>query len=97
MSEHTPIPWKASDDRKDFIGQYGEKEGWNIWTEDGTAVVAFSPSYGACGEADANFIIKAVNSHDQLVEALKMLEYNEEGIPDTYPSKAVVEKALGEV
>lgn len=92
MSEgkHTPTPWKAVDIRRPEAGRYGDKEGWDIWHEDGKLVVALSPNAGACGEADAKHIVQCVNSHDQIVEALKEIKARIELgwiLPDKYVSE----------
>lgn len=77
MTEHTPTPW----------------------TFDGTYVVAkFGPTVADCAKspsmgwgerrANADFIIKACNAHDELVKALRdILEVNKDfrdGLPQSW-------------
>jgi hypothetical protein len=74
MSEHTPTPWDiiAGDDYyimaegypKEFIGHFkGDDNGGYL------AVVGNRPA--DFGEANAAFIVKAVNNHERLVKALE--------------------------
>ena len=68
MAEHTPTPWVADpDDREGYE--------WNIHIidgQDGHNRICFM-SNGPETEANAAFIVKAVNSHDALVEALQKI------------------------
>ncbi len=60
MSNHTPTPWHS-----DHLA---------IFAENGVlARLPNHPDNGLNWAADAAFIVKAVNSHDALVKALKVL------------------------
>jgi hypothetical protein len=64
MSEHTPTPWFLNETDNSFQVQGDGKE------------VFYSKSYDdvAPKVQDARFIVRAVNSHDVLIAALKMWE-----------------------
>jgi hypothetical protein len=68
MSEHTPTPWAADpDDREGYE--------WNVHIVEAARPhmrIAFT-SNGPDSEANAAFIVKAVNAHDGLVEALEFI------------------------
>jgi len=68
---HTPTPWSINRKIKRFIDA-GEKG-------DGLICVCSCDPIGerdrAIGEADARFIVRACNSHTELVEALKDAEF----------------------
>lgn len=70
---HTPTPWAEP-----FYEVADGDQGWWIHNskqggEEYAIAVTFS--LNPCGEADARFIVRAVNSHEGLVEALrKMLD-----------------------
>lgn len=65
MAEHTPTPWKAGK------GPNGEVEVWGRMRMNASPILM---SLGVMEhdprEANAAFIVKAVNAHDALVEAL---------------------------
>lgn len=68
MSEHTPTPWHADPD-------WREGYSWNIHIVDAANPdmrICFMTSDGPA-QANADFIIKAVNNHDALVMALSGL------------------------
>lgn len=60
MSDRTPTPWRCA---ADGLGSYG------IIANQGPVVVQPAKAFS---EADAAFIVRAVNSHDGLVKALEM-------------------------
>jgi hypothetical protein len=65
MAEHTPTPWYADEDSREGME-------WNIHIvqhDNPNNRVCFMTSDGP-SEANAAFIVKAVNNHDKLVEAL---------------------------
>ena len=65
MKQHTPTPWQADpDDREGYE--------WNIHILDSSGVnrICFM-SNGPQTQANADFIVKAVNSHERLVVALE--------------------------
>lgn len=64
-AKHTPTPWDAFTE-PDFSGWWAIRQK----TEDGLNHEVGS-SYSGLEEADAKFIVRAVNSHDALVLALK--------------------------
>jgi hypothetical protein len=81
MTEHTPTPWTArsqmSKDQKSFGWILEHANGRIGWSSFATAV----PNEGegapyVIGAANAAFIVRAVNSHDMLVEALQRLHDN---------------------
>lgn len=67
--EHTPTPWKA---KKELLG-YSMVSNWDV---------CFASLAENWNEKDVDFVIRAVNSHDELVEALRVVrayfasEYN---------------------
>ena len=77
MSEATPRPWKVS--KSDWDGT----DYWEITTADGVEVCMAPTDFYAYhegpfiapddNEADAALIVRAVNCHDELVEACKAL------------------------
>jgi hypothetical protein len=65
---HTPTPWAISPgtdspDIKSETGDYVVSTGWSGYGGEAIA--------GEMSEEDAAFIVKAVNAHDKLVEALR--------------------------
>lgn len=72
---HTPTPWFVSGVRHKIGGQ--EWHGINRYDEakkkdENIACVGYDPRSGL-GMADAQFIVRAVNAHDDLVAAIKAL------------------------
>ena len=62
--QHTPTPWIADDFPKEIL----------IRAEDGSFIMAMRKSlYPSEKIANANIIVKAVNNHDKLVEALESI------------------------
>ena len=59
FADHSPLPW--------HVGPYYR---FDIEARDGR-VGGGSPSFTPRGDANAEFIVRAVNSHDALVAALK--------------------------
>lgn len=75
MIEHTPTPWAADPDDRDGYE-------WNIHivTESNRDMrVAFMTS-GPEAAANADFIVKAVNCHDELVAALEAFRLRPDAI-----------------
>jgi len=76
MSEHTPTPWRVEDGtdliwgacNPDDRSSYGM--GYSIVEGKAPGWKPYKPSMEE-REANAAFIVKAVNSHDALVEAIK--------------------------
>jgi hypothetical protein len=63
MKEHTPTPW--------FVAGQVKGAGTD-WREIHTNSLEFKPSYvGEAINADAEFIVRAVNSHDALLAMAK--------------------------
>jgi hypothetical protein len=72
---HTPVPWTVNIRKDDYIS--------SITDADGYSIIRLSDQYRGypeCGEdlvmdmesEDAAFIVRACNSHDELVEACKL-------------------------
>lgn len=68
--KHTPTPWEAFTE-PEFSGWWAIRQK----TEDGLTHEVGSGD-GGLEEADAKFIVRAVNSHDALVSALRTLVEN---------------------
>jgi hypothetical protein len=58
MTEHTPLPWEV----RPYVAG-----GWPIHAKQGPVTVCPAIAHG---EADASFIVKACNMHDELLRAL---------------------------
>lgn len=66
---HTPLPWIATDPHRRV-----NPEGPFIGPSDGSPVAALTGYYGLDGiVANAEFIVRAVNSHDALINALEQI------------------------
>lgn len=61
-TQHIPTPWDAKEAGTQAI----------VWTDDGRSVAVCYGHYGDA-MADAAFIVRAVNAHEALVEALERL------------------------
>lgn len=76
MSKHTPTPWSIgiTNNGADHI---------NVWMGivHVASVMKFVPT-GESAEANAEFIVRACNSHDELVEALEAQEAAEKWIAE---------------
>ena len=85
---HTATPWKVikTSDTK-IVRQGNEQSTIGIWSKDECIDIAYLRVGMASrvNESNAEFIVKAVNSHEALVEACKSLEQFE-----TTPDKDVV-------
>lgn len=75
VSEHTPTPWQTKEGHS--VVSILSDTGIRIATTDGTP---YYKSVGELDKANAAFIVKAVNSHDDLVAALQALRMTEESI-----------------
>jgi len=71
MSEHTPLPWV----KNDLARIESEKE--HGWVNDGWIICDCD---GPDGEHNAAFIVRAVNSHDELVAACRLASQTVEEI-----------------
>jgi hypothetical protein len=65
---HTPLPWKYTPDSK-------EKDGlWDVIVGANGEQVIYGIAYEGCSfeneEADAAFIVRAVNAHEELLQML---------------------------
>jgi hypothetical protein len=102
MSKHTPTPWRVGDDRSTVYGPIGEY----------TSTIAKCERYGGdifrrdneLGEENAVHIVRAINVHDELLEALEELVDLMEAVrtgeykPDSFttqPARAAIAKAKG--
>lgn len=96
MSDHTPTPWKYQRQiESDFISGRNHPT-YPIYTNGGK----FGNPAEAKSEADAEFIVRACNSHDDLLaacsEAVEILSvYLPESLPTLKAIKAAVDKAKG--
>lgn len=101
MSNHTPTPWTLIDN-----GKYLEiKVPWdgrvvaNKFSPSVVDMIAYEGNDGINGRANAEFIVRACNSHAQLVEALKSalaviddyLNYEHNGDPWVEDARAMGE------
>lgn len=79
MSEHTKTPWKVftTTDGRKLVG-IGAENGEGI-LDCGFGVWAWNDAEGI---ANANLVVKAVNSHDALMTALEIILHDTHGIPD---------------
>jgi hypothetical protein len=96
MTEHTPTPWYADPDLRDGME-------WNIHIvqhDDPNMRVCFMTSDGP-SEANAAFIVKAVNAHGELVaaarKALNYIENTESELGIKLASGDALRAALGVV
>lgn len=65
-AEHTPTPWKVQ-----MVKEWGQEVEYpQVVTPDGIICNGLSLIPGFSREANAAFIVRAVNSHDALLEAL---------------------------
>lgn len=99
MNKHTPIPWELTDQ---VAHPFTFDDECNIYPPDASRTGGYQHSgpiavvaIGECGTANANFIVKAVNSHDQLVEALKYV-IDEDAQSLARPKVFAALKAAGE-
>jgi hypothetical protein len=96
MSEHTPTPWARYDDGKLAA------RGWikSVCKGIPEQMVAQAIGVGAIEEREANaaFIVRAVNSHDDLVKALEAMLEKHGGLeisPAARQARAALAKAVG--
>jgi len=68
--KHTPTPWEVNDDDSGIIGTWGpDEDDWGLICATDYAISSSVPEEQR--PANAAFIVKACNAHDELVEALK--------------------------
>ena len=67
MTKHTPTPWTAD------LGGCITSSGLPIVTGRNGALLATLAMNGHKGAANADFIVRAVNAHDELVAALRRM------------------------
>ena len=79
--EHTPTPWQVCCATDDTCGRY-DIDAWD--TDESVTVASCHAQYeGHNSEANAKLIVRAVNSHQILIDALReMLEPGEIGLDD---------------
>ena len=65
--EHSPVPWA------DDTGFINDANGTTICTVDGSAWIGGITTTYETDKANAEFLVKAVNNHDKLVEALERI------------------------
>lgn len=91
MAEHTPTPWSYKPAKFPTDGEFDCGIGAAI----GGTSFCIAETFGRCAttikldaQANAAFIVKAVNSHDDLVKALEEILSAEkefrEGMPDAW-------------
>lgn len=84
---HSPLPWIISNQGKSHI----------VTTPGGKFIAATDYSYGEEGvfQANAAHIVKCVNSHDDLVDALReILRRGEDGMMTGCKASSIAEAAL---
>lgn len=70
-SAHTPTPWHVG--LSECPGVYGGEQHWAIFGPGTTGVIAdIEGGLGAKSEANAGFIVRACNNHEELLTACKM-------------------------
>lgn len=67
--EHTPTPWECRDKERYLGAHYG---GFNI-VANGEMIFSVSASSGAKRAANKDFLFRAVNNHETLLEACRVL------------------------
>ncbi|MFK4647174.1 hypothetical protein ABIF96_005748 [Bradyrhizobium ottawaense] len=86
MAEHTPTPWVAEPEYENGNPTYIHK--------DGHGIADCSMGYGMEDDANAAFIVKAVNNHEALVDRLKearlQIEYMHSKFDETGTGNAVL-------
>jgi hypothetical protein len=68
--EHNPLPWYVKDGKGIMLGSSGKKDSIFICDRSAGTWVAELPA-GKESQANAEFIVTAVNSHDDLIAALE--------------------------
>lgn len=67
-AKHTPIPWQQEHTKDKKVNSV------DIYANNGACIATVRSNHGyETREANAAFIVKAVNCHDQLVEALQKI------------------------
>ena len=85
MTEHTPAPWSEP-----YQDDYPGDQGWWIYGNRGKGEYAIACTFvlNPNQEADARFIVRACNAHDDLLAALETMvsvfRPREEPGPDTH-------------
>jgi hypothetical protein len=79
-NKHTPLPWRFGDN-------VGKRPTWEyVEGQDGQAICLIGQT--SDGEANAAFIVRACNAHEDLVAALsELVELLEDNQPDWYLKK----------
>ncbi|QPF86979.1 hypothetical protein IC762_12065 [Bradyrhizobium genosp. L] len=94
MGEHTPTPWKWRNDFNHIQGAPRDGE----WYGEAVTNYGGLAKPRTLGVANAAFIVKAVNNHDDLVKALKLararIEYLGAACTDSKHFQANVETFL---
>ncbi len=89
---HTPTPWS--------IGQFDQVSIDGKGTADSICVKGFSLSHSPEAKANAAFIVRAVNSHEELVQALVTVVHmlKQESVPSVHQTdqwESLIAKAEG--
>src|SRR5690242_19371729 len=79
--EHNPLPWYVKDGKGVMLGSSGKKDSIFICDRSAGTWVAELPA-GKESEANAEFIITAVNSHAELVAALELARLTIDALTD---------------
>lgn len=91
---HTPTPWETVE---------LNPESWHIWPNNGKDTFRIATCYchqlgGEDAKANAAFIVRAVNAHDDLVAALrKLIGDFESEIHNEYDGTSMLEDRLAEI
>ena len=72
MSEHTPTPY-------DFIPDLASGN-TKIWADRECLGIIYQQGYPDSSAENADFIVRACNSHDDLLAALELAEWGTEGL-----------------
>jgi hypothetical protein len=74
MTEHTPTPW----DRTERLSASENHRGFVLWGRKGERIGDIAPydEEGLIGRANSGLIVRAVNSHANLLAALKAVEWH---------------------
>ena len=86
MKKHSELPWKViqMNGSRGLYIETEHKKGWNKFP-----IAVIIPNQDA--KANASFIVRAVNNHERLVEALKLID---KWISESFHSGAINEQYL---
>jgi len=91
-AKHTPTPWTIElpeEPYSDIEIKSGRRRVLKLWLDD-APVNDFNDEQ----RANAKLIVKAVNLHAEMLEALKAMQYDDDGTPIVWIRKSVVEAII---